>query len=99
MVKAVFDENNPSKEKSFEGNFIWLKMNFLVLIFAVSSIFEKPIKSRKTAIFSGFSWWAEVDSLLNYRKVHWTFLPKTPSNKLHGVFGVRFESPSAKKKH
>ena len=33
------------------------------------------LKKRKTAVSSGFSWWKRVDSLLNYRKVHRTFLP------------------------
>ena len=54
MVKGVFDEKSPSKGNSFEGNFIWLKMNYLVLIFAVSATFKKSIKSRKTAWLGGF---------------------------------------------
>ena len=37
-----------------------------------------------------WSYWS--DSLLNYRKVHRTFLPNLPSSKLHGKFGVRFSS-------
>ncbi len=62
MVKGVFDEKSPSKGNSFEGNFIWLKMYFLVPIFAVSATFIKPIKSRKTAWLGGFRGGQRMDS-------------------------------------
>ena len=38
-------------------------------------------------------WRPRRDSLLNYRKLHWSFLPNFPSSKLHEKFGVSFRFP------
>ena len=98
MVKGVFDEKSPSKGNSFEGNFIWLKMNYLVLIFAVLATFKKSIKSRKTAFSSGFSWWKRVDSLLADRRSTGPSSCFYPAADCTAKTEARFES-TYKEKH